>query len=81
MESTTLTNHENGNDANHLLAAANEMMQSLEDILEKVHFSKKQEYNSSFNVNDLRPRAEKAIAEYKEQESILKAYPLIHSND
>ena len=54
-----------GNNANTLLATADQLVKELEFALETCWFTKKNDYSCSINVNDFRPKLQKLIDEYK----------------
>ena len=61
--------NENGNNANTLLATADQLVKEVEQLLKTCWFTKKEEYSYGFNVNDIRPKLERLINDYKSQKS------------
>lgn len=55
------------NNANTLLATADQLVKELEFALETCWFTKKNDYSCGINVNDIRPKLQKLIDEYKAQ--------------
>jgi len=64
METKDNKTVENSNDFYTLLATADDVIKQLDFILENCALSKKNEFNGSFNINDLRPKILKKRDEY-----------------
>lgn len=56
--------NENGNNANTMLATADKLVKELDFLLANCGFEKKNGYDTSFNVNDIRPKLNKLRDEY-----------------
>lgn len=62
-----LSKKHESNNANTLLATADQLVKELEFALETCWFTKKNDYSCGINVNDIRPKLQKLIDEYKAQ--------------
>ena len=58
-------NTEPSNSTKPVLATADQLVKELEFALETCWFTKKNDYSSGINVNDIRPKLQKLIEEYK----------------
>jgi len=67
MITENISKQQKGNDANRMLATADQLVNEVEQLLKTCWFTKKNEYSYGFNVNDIRPKLEKLVNDYKSQ--------------
>jgi hypothetical protein len=64
MQTENVSKEQKGNDANRVLAITDKLIKELDFLLSNCGFQKKNEWDSSFNINDIRPKLNKLRDEY-----------------